>query len=88
MTLQPPSPTVKDKIADSSKTLVNVLQTTQYTILEDIIYVQYPTSHADMNRVKGTAVKTQVKTQQEARMRGAHAQHQTYQYNIFTNSVS
>lgn len=85
-TLQPPSSTVKDKRAGSSETLVNVLQTTQCTMLEDIIHVQHPTSHASTNGIKGMAVKTPVKAQQEGRMRDA--QHKKYQYNVLTNSVS
>ena len=53
MTLQPPSPTVKNEAARCSETLVNFLQTTVCAMLEDIIHGQYPTSHADMNSIKG-----------------------------------
>jgi hypothetical protein len=55
-------------------------------MLEDIIHVQHPTSHASTNGIKGMAVKTPVKAQQEGRMRDA--QHKKYQYNVLTNSVS
>jgi hypothetical protein len=76
MTLQHPSRTLKDETAGSSETLLNFLETTRCTILEDIIHGQYPTSHADMNNIKGTKVNTKVKAHHKDTIRDA--QHQTY----------
>ena len=45
-------------------------------MLEDIVYGQYPTSHADMNSFKGTKVNTKIKVHHEDAIRDA--QHQTY----------
>jgi len=75
MTLQPPSPAAKDETALSSETLVNFLQTTRCTMLEDI-HGQYLTSHADTNSIKDTKINTKVKAHHENTIRDA--QHQTY----------
>jgi hypothetical protein len=45
-------------------------------MLEDIIHRQYPTSHADMNSIKGTTVYTKIKAHHEDTI--SDAQHQTY----------
>ena len=76
MTLQPPSPTAKEETAGHPETLVNFLQTTGCTMLEDTIHGQNPTSHADMNSIKGTTVNTKIKAHHEDTIKDA--QHQTY----------